>query len=283
LETQYVYDAGGNLLAEANSAGQVLRYYIYGAGLTATVKGNTYYVYHHDGTGHTVALTNASNEVINRYAYSPYGELLGQQESFTQPFKYAGQVGIFTESENLYYMRARYYDAEVGRFISEDPAGFVDGPNLYAYVGGNPIMAVDPTGLITWSGTATTLSATGPVGASLTRYKLTSEMVGGKAASVVITAVGPSIGYGANIGGTHSQIAFEDSRSQIDTSVFNGRYRAIQIGSTIPFGPGYGAYAIEMGDATSVDHGRIDIGYDSSISGTIGSSTVTSTTWISGK
>lgn len=36
----------------------------------------------------------------------------------------------------------------VGRlFISEDPAGFVDGPNLYAYVGGNPIMAVDPSGL----------------------------------------------------------------------------------------------------------------------------------------
>ena len=64
-----------------------------------------------------------------------------------RPFKYAGQVGIFTESDNLYYMRARYYDAEVGRFISEDPAGFIDGPNLYAYVGGNPIMLIDPTGM----------------------------------------------------------------------------------------------------------------------------------------
>ena len=67
-----------------------------------------------------------------------------------RPFKYAGQVGIFTESDNLYYMRARYYDAEVGRFISEDPAGFIDGPNLYAYVGGNPVNAVDPTGLCPW-------------------------------------------------------------------------------------------------------------------------------------
>ncbi|MCB1850400.1 MAG: RHS repeat-associated core domain-containing protein, partial [Gammaproteobacteria bacterium] len=43
-------------------------------------------------------------------------------------------------------MRARYYDAEVGRFISEDPAGFIDGLNLYAYVGGNPVNYVDPTG-----------------------------------------------------------------------------------------------------------------------------------------
>lgn len=51
------------------------------------------------------------------------------------------------EGNNLYYMRARYYDANLGRFISEDPAGFVDGTNLYAYVGGNPVMAVDPSGL----------------------------------------------------------------------------------------------------------------------------------------
>lgn len=43
-------------------------------------------------------------------------------------------------------MRLRYYDASVGRFISEDPSGFTDGPNLFAYVGGNPILFVDPSG-----------------------------------------------------------------------------------------------------------------------------------------
>ena len=53
-----------------------------------------------------------------------------------------------TEADGLYYMRARYYDAEVGRFISEDPIGFGGGINLYAYVGGNPINLIDPSGLV---------------------------------------------------------------------------------------------------------------------------------------
>jgi uncharacterized protein RhaS with RHS repeats len=44
-------------------------------------------------------------------------------------------------------MRARYYDPDVGRFISEDPIGFDGGDvNLYTYVGGNPVMGVDPWG-----------------------------------------------------------------------------------------------------------------------------------------
>ena len=52
------------------------------------------------------------------------------------------------ESNGLYYMRARFYDPAVKRFISEDPLGFDGGDlNLYAYVGNNPIMGVDPLGL----------------------------------------------------------------------------------------------------------------------------------------
>jgi len=55
-----------------------------------------------------------------------------------------------TEPNGLQYMRARYYDPEVGRFISEDPIGFGGGDvNLYAYCIGNPINRIDPDGLWT--------------------------------------------------------------------------------------------------------------------------------------
>jgi RHS repeat-associated protein len=71
---------------------------------------------------------------------------MAQSETIPQPFKYAGQFGVQAEENNLYYMRARYYDADIGRFISEDPIGFEGGLNLYAYAGGNPVMFVDPSG-----------------------------------------------------------------------------------------------------------------------------------------
>jgi RHS repeat-associated protein len=56
-------------------------------------------------------------------------------------------MGVMAEPNGFYYMRARYYDPEVRRFISEDPIGFAGGDlNLYAYVGNNPTMMVDPSG-----------------------------------------------------------------------------------------------------------------------------------------
>ncbi len=56
--------------------------------------------------------------------------------------------GIMTEDNGFYYMRVRYYDPEIGRFISEDPIGFEGGDvNLMAYVGNNPVLLIDPNGL----------------------------------------------------------------------------------------------------------------------------------------
>jgi len=71
-----------------------------------------------------------------------------EEERFAQPFTYAGQAGVLRErAHGLYHMRARYYQVASQRFISEDPSGFNGGLNLYAYVGGNPLGFVDPSGL----------------------------------------------------------------------------------------------------------------------------------------
>ena len=47
----------------------------------------------------------------------------------------------------LYYYRARYYDLQAGRFVSQDPTGFDSGPNFYAYVINRPVLFNDPFGL----------------------------------------------------------------------------------------------------------------------------------------
>ena len=147
-ETRYIYDAAGNLLAETDSSNTITRYYIHGAGLLAAVTpADAVYCYHYDGVGSTVAITDSSQGVVNSYTYSPFGMLLNESETFTQPFKYVGKLGVMAEDNWFYYMRARYYDPVLGRFISEDPLGFGGGDvNLYVYGGNNPVLVVDPWG-----------------------------------------------------------------------------------------------------------------------------------------
>ena len=106
------------------------------------------YCYHFNATGSTVAMTDSSQTMVNKYAYDPFGKVTNQEEAIPRPFKFVGQYGVMTEPNGFYYMRARYYDPNVGRFISEDPIGLEGGDvNLYAYVGNNPVVLIDPDGL----------------------------------------------------------------------------------------------------------------------------------------
>lgn len=136
------------VLAEYDGAGNVIAYNIYGLGLIYRIDstGNAYY-YHYDFTGNTVAMTDAAGNIVNKYAYTPFGTVVGSEETVSNPFRYVGKYGVIDDNNGLLYMRARYYDPEVGRFITKDPIGFAGGVNLYAIVGNNPIRWVDPSGL----------------------------------------------------------------------------------------------------------------------------------------
>ncbi len=76
------------------------------------------------------------------YSYDVFGAIRTQTGS-------SGNYWLFTGEQrdgdsSMYYLRARYYDPAIGRFMGQDPVPFV---NRYAYVGNNPINALDPLGL----------------------------------------------------------------------------------------------------------------------------------------
>ena len=127
-------------------------YYVYGLGLIAEERGGAYQVYHYDLRGSTVALSDAQGAVTEQLAYSPYAGLLSHSPAEVDtPFLYNGRDGVMTDDTGLYYMRARYYDPEIRRFVNQDVLlGMVaDGQSLnrYAYVTGGAISYVDPFGL----------------------------------------------------------------------------------------------------------------------------------------
>jgi RHS repeat-associated protein len=155
-QTNYLIDPNGILpqvLEERDGNNELIAFYVYdGTGLVAKVNQvHQYYFYHYDGLGSTIAITDSDGEVVNSYAYSPEG-LVGVPETspktIPNPFQYVGRFGVMAEGNGLYYMRARYYDPEVGRFINKDPIGYAGGLNLYGYVGNNPVSLVDPLGLV---------------------------------------------------------------------------------------------------------------------------------------
>ena len=95
-------------------------YYFYGNGLTSQDNGNDYFAYHFNNVGSTMAVTDATGSVIETYNYTPYGELIDSEYREDIPFLYNGQYGVTTDSNGLYYMRARYYNVEIKRFINQD-------------------------------------------------------------------------------------------------------------------------------------------------------------------
>lgn len=99
-----------------------------------------------------MALTDMGGAVVERFQYTPEGQLVYRSGTTNTPFLYLGQHGVMTESSGLIYMRARYYNPAMGRFINEDPfEGRYDdllNLNLYAYCSNNPVMFIDPSGNI---------------------------------------------------------------------------------------------------------------------------------------
>ncbi len=200
----YVMDVmnSANVLMELQGA-EVQNYYIYGNGLISRIKPNNeteYYV--SDFRGSVVAMVDDSEDAVitHRYQYDSWGNLLQNEETDFNPFRYVGNSGVMYDDSTLYYMRARFYDPSIGRFISEDP---IWSSNLYPYADNNPVMKVDINGKV--SEVVVDLVGVGIDAYSTTNYFIetctegpsaskTAEIVASKAAH----AMNPAFGYGVD-------------------------------------------------------------------------------------
>jgi RHS repeat-associated protein len=130
----------GNVLSDSKSGAE----YIYGNGLEARVINGQASYYVTDVRGSVVAIVDDDGNITHKYQYNAFGKVTQKEEANFNPFQYVGKWGVMYMNDHLYYMRARYYDPTIGRFLSEDP---IWSTNLYPYVENNPIMGIDPRGL----------------------------------------------------------------------------------------------------------------------------------------
>ncbi|MEW6619830.1 MAG: RHS repeat-associated core domain-containing protein [bacterium] len=118
--TGYIYD-GEDVLAEVEE-GNVVVSYVHGPGIddliSMTRDGESYY-YHADSLGSIVHLTNPDGESIASYSYDAFGALRDKIGDIPNPYLFTSRE--FDTESGLYFYRARYMDADVGRFITKDP------------------------------------------------------------------------------------------------------------------------------------------------------------------
>ncbi|MBK6780978.1 MAG: RHS repeat-associated core domain-containing protein [Gemmatimonadetes bacterium] len=81
---------------------------------------------------------------VKEFAEAPWGDAVADTGIVVR-YHFAGRE--YDGESGLYYMRARYYDPALGRWISEDPIGIAGGLNVYAYAGNDPVNLTDPSGL----------------------------------------------------------------------------------------------------------------------------------------
>ncbi|KPV93613.1 tRNA3(Ser)-specific nuclease WapA precursor [Pseudoalteromonas sp. P1-9] len=143
------------MIAETDSLGSRLKTYLYGDDLISqTDSNNTTNTFHYDGLGSTRLLSSEAGEQSDTYDYLAFGELQNQTGTTDNNYLYTGEQ--FDGDLDQYYLRARYYDQNVGRFTQQDEWMGRDGEpvtlNKYLYTHADPVNGIDPSGYMTFIG-----------------------------------------------------------------------------------------------------------------------------------
>lgn len=148
--TRYLHD-DQQCVSEWDSAGQLQRQYVWGQGVDELLEirapAGAFYA-HESAIGSVLAVTDASGSVVESYSYDAFGRTVAVGASDLNEYRHH-TVRLDPES-GLYYMRARYYDPALGRFLQRDPLGSWEDPlglgNGYTFAGNGPAVWRDPGG-----------------------------------------------------------------------------------------------------------------------------------------
>ena len=145
VTTNYLYD-GADAVQE-QIGGSPSANYLLGLGIDerfTRTDGTGTVAYLADALGSTVALTDGAGAVATTYTYEPYGLTTQSGVGSANPGRYTGRE---EDGTGLYYYRARYYDPQRQRFVSEDPIGLAGGSSVFGYAHNAPTIWADPLGL----------------------------------------------------------------------------------------------------------------------------------------
>ena len=151
------YLQGEQIIAE-RYGNKLIKFYYDGTGVCGFNYNGTDYYYQKNIQGDILKVFNGNGTLYAEYSYDAWGKCAIKTNvsgiAAINPFRYRGYY--LDDETGLYYLNARYYDPEIGRFISADSIAYlapesINGLNVYAYCGNNSVMNVDPTGTWSWS------------------------------------------------------------------------------------------------------------------------------------
>ncbi|MCV2885510.1 putative Ig domain-containing protein [Aestuariibacter sp. AA17] len=152
VNTDYIVDSNQayqQVIAEQDASNSILKEYLYGNDLISQNESDAYTYFHYDSLGTTRTLSDSQAQITDAYTYEAFGTLLNQTGSTDNDYLFTGEQ-YDSELDN-YYLRARYYDQNVGRFTQMDTwMGVDDEPitlNKYIYAYSDGVNFIDPTGM----------------------------------------------------------------------------------------------------------------------------------------